>query len=86
MVLRRTDSFVLGETVHVHSVVASALAALVVSMGVTMVVSTLRGSFHFGISAIVPASFDFDAGSFLCFLCCPLQPTAGDSDSRLLLR
>ena len=73
--------FCLGETVHVHSVVASALAALVVSTGATMVVSTLRGSFRFGVSAVIPASVDLDAGSFLCFVCSPLQPTVGGSDS-----
>ena len=73
--------FCLGETVHVHSVVASALAASVVSTDATMVVSTLRGSFRFGVSAVVPASVDFDAGSFLCFACSPLRPAAGGSDS-----
>ena len=73
--------FCLGETVRVHSVVASALAASVVSMGATMV-STLCSSFRFGISAVIPASIDFDAGSFLRFVCCPLHPTAGGSDSR----
>ena len=78
--------FCLGETVYVHSVVASASAASVVSMGVTMVVSTLSGSFRFGVSAVVPASVDFDAGSFLHFVCCPLRPAAGGSDSRPLLR
>ena len=73
--------FCLGETVCVHCIMASALAASVVSMGATMVVFTLRGSFHFGVSAVVPASVDFDAGSFLCFVCSPLWPTVGGSDS-----
>ena len=64
--------FCLGETVHVHSIVAFASAASVVSMGATMVVSTLRGPFCFGISAVVPPSVDFDIGSFLHFVCSPL--------------
>ena len=81
MVLRRTENFALGETVRVHSVVASALAALVVSVGATMVVSTLCSSFHFGVLAVFPASVDFDAGSFLHFVCCPLRPAVGGSDS-----
>ena len=78
--------FCLGETVRVHSVVASASAASVVSMGATMVVSTLHGSFCFGVLAVVPASVDLDTGSFLHFVCSPLQPAAGGSDSRPLLR
>ena len=78
--------FCLGETVRVHSVVVFALAAMLVSTGATMVVSTLRGPFCFGISAVVPASVDFDAGSFLRFACSPLRPAAGGSDSQLLLQ
>ena len=73
--------FCLGETVRVHSVMASASAASVVSTGVTMVVSTLCGSFCFGISAVIPASVDFDAGSFLHFACSPLRPAVNGSDS-----
>ena len=82
----KDQEFCLGETVHVHSIVAYASAASVVSMGATMVVSTLRSPFCFGISAVVPASVDFDAGSFLCFACSPLLPAVGGSDSQLLLR
>ena len=78
--------FCLGETVHVHSIMAFASAVLVVSMGATMVVSTLHSPFCFGVLAIVPASVDFDAGSFLHFVCSPLRPTVGGSDSQLLLR
>ena len=78
--------FCLGETVCVHSVMASALAALVVSTGATMVVSTLHGSFCFDVSAVIPASVDFDTGSFLHFVCCSLWPAAGGSDSQPLLR
>ena len=77
----KDQEFCLGETVHVHSVVASASAASVVSTGVTRVVSTLCGSFRFGISAVIPASVDFDAGSFLHFAYCPLLPAVGGSDS-----
>ena len=77
--------FCLGETVRVHSIVAFALAASVVSTGATMVVFTLCGPFCFGVSAVILASVDFDAGSFLCFACSPLWPAAGGSDSRLLL-
>ena len=77
--------FCLGETVSVHSVMASASAALVVSTGATMVVSTLHGSFCFSILAVVPASIDLDTGSFLHFACSPLQPAVGGSDTRLLL-
>ena len=73
--------FCLGKTAHVHFIMVSASAASVVSTGATMVVSTLRGSFHFSVSAVVPASVDLDAGSFLHFACSPLQPTAGGSDS-----
>ena len=75
----------MGETVCVHSIVASASTASVVSTGATMVVSTLHGSFLFGILAVIPASVNFDAGSFLCFACSPLWPTVGGSDSRPLL-
>ena len=78
--------FCLGETVCVHSIVAFALAASVVSMGATMVVSTLHGPFCFGVSAVIPASVDFDAGSFLHFACSTLRPAAGGSDSRPLLQ
>ena len=77
--------FCLGETVHVHSIMAFASAASVVSTGATMVVSTLCSPFWFGILAVVPASVDFDAGSFLCFVCSTLRPTVGGSDSQLLL-
>ena len=77
--------FCLGETVHVHSIIASASAASVVSMGAIMVVSTLHSSFHFGILAVIPASVDLDTCSFLCFACSPLQPAVGGSDSQLLL-
>ena len=77
--------FCLGETVCVHSVMAFASAASVVSMGATMVVSTLCGPFCFSVWAVVPASVDFDAGSFLCFVCSPLQPAVGGLDSQPLL-
>ena len=77
--------FCLGETVRVHPVMAFASAASVVSTGATMVVSTLRSLFCFGVSAVVPAPVDFDASSFLHFVCSPLRPTVGGSDSRLLL-
>ena len=83
--LEKDREFCLSETVCVHSVMASALAALVVSMGATMVVSTLHGSFCFGILAVIPASVDFDAGSFLHFVCSPLWPTVDGSDSHPLL-
>ena len=74
--------FCLGETVCVHSVMAFASAASVVSTGDIMVVSTLRGPFCFGVLAVVPASVDFDAGSFLCILhASPLLPAVGGSDS-----
>ena len=82
----KDQEFCLGETVCVHSVVAFALATSVVSTGATMVVSTLRGPFCFGVSGVIPASVDFDAGSFLHFACSPLWPTAGGSDSQPLLR
>ena len=78
--------FCLGETVLVHSIVATASAASVVSTGATLVVSTLRGPFCFDTSDVVPASVDFDAGGFPRFVCCSLRPTAGGSDSRPLLR
>ena len=77
----KDQEFCLGETVHVHSIMAFASAASVVSMGATMVVSTLHSSFCFRISAVIPASVDFDTGSFLHFACSPLRPTAGGSDS-----
>ena len=72
MVLKKTESFVLCETVCVYFVMVSTLAASVVSTGVTMVVSTLHGSFHFGTSAVVPTSDDLDIGGFLHLACSPL--------------
>ena len=82
----KDQEFCLSETVCVHSIMAFASAASVVSTGATMVISTLRGPFCFGVSAVIPASVDFEAASFLCFVCSPLWPTVGGSDSRPLLR
>ena len=85
MVLKRTESFVLCETVHFYFVIVSIPAVSGVSAGVTMVVSTLCGSFCFATLAVVPASHDLDIGGFLCLACSPLRPAVSGSDSRLLL-
>ena len=74
-----------GESVLVHSVVATASAASVVSTGATLVVSTLCGSFCFGASGVVLTPADFDADGFPRLVCCPLRPAVGGSDSRPLL-
>ena len=73
--------FCLGESVLVHSVMATASAALVVSTGATLVVSTLCGSFCFGTLGVVLASAGFDADGFPHLVCCPLHPTVGGLDS-----
>ena len=78
--------FCSGESVLVHSVVAIASAASVVSIGATLVVSTLQGSFCFGVSGVVLVPADFVADGFPHLVCCPLWPTVGGFDSRMLLR
>ena len=78
--------FCSGESVLVHSIVATALAASVVSIGATLVVSTLHGSFCFGASGVILTPADFDADGFPRLVCCPLCPAVGGSDSRPLLR
>ena len=78
--------FCLGESVIVHSIVATASAALVVSTGATLVVSTLHGSFCFSASGVIPTPVDFDADDFPLLVCCPFRPTVGGSDSQPLLR
>ena len=70
-----------GESVLVHSVMATASAALVVSTGATLVVSTLCGSFWFDASGVILTPADFDADSFPHLVCCPLCPTVGGLDS-----
>ena len=76
----KDQEFCSGESVLVHSVMAIASAASVVSIGTILVVSTLRGSFCFGISGIVLTPADFIADGFPHLVCCPLCPTAGGSD------
>ena len=78
--------FCLGESVLVHSVMAIASAASVVSIGATLVVPTLRGSFCFGVSGVVLAPADFIADGFPHLVCCPLCPAVGGLDSQLLLQ
>ena len=85
MVLRRTGSFCSGESVLVHSIVATASAASVVSTGATLVVSTLHRSFCFGTSGVILPPAGFDADGFPHLVCCPLHPTVGGSDSQPLL-
>ena len=73
--------FCSGESVLVHSVMATASAASVVSTGATLVVSTLRGSFCFSALGVVLAPAGFDADGFPHLVCCPLCPAVGGSDS-----
>ena len=73
--------FCSGESLLVHSVVATASAAPVVSTVATLVVSTLHGSFCFDTSGVIPAPVDFDADGFPRLVCCPLRPAAVGSDS-----
>ena len=75
-----------GESVLVHSVMATAWAASVVSTGATLAVFTLHGSFCFSTSGDIPASVDFDADGSPCLVCCPLRPAAGGLDSQPLLQ
>ena len=77
----KDQEFCLGESALVHSVVATALAASVVSTGATLVVSTLCGSFCFGTSGVILAPADFNADGFPHLVCCPLHPAVGGSDS-----
>ena len=82
----KDQEFCLGETVLVHSVVATASAASVVSTGATLVVSTLRRSSYFGTSGVILTPADFDADGLPHLMCCPLHPAAGGSDSQPLLQ
>ena len=77
--------FCSGESVVVHSIVATASAILVVSTGAILVVSTLRrlSCLCTSVVAFTPVAFDIDG--FPCLVCCPLHPAAGGSDSRPLL-
>ena len=77
----KDQEFCLGESVLVHSVVATASAASVVSTGASLVVSTLCGSFCFGASGVILAPAGFDADGFPRLVCCPLCPAADGSDS-----
>ena len=73
--------FCSGESVLVHSIVATASAASVVSTGATLVVSTLQGSFCFGVLGVILAPADFIADGFPHLVCCPLHPAVGGLDS-----
>ena len=73
--------FCLGESVLVHSVVATVSAFLVVSTGATLVVSTLCGPSCFCVSVVALTPVAFNADGFPRLVCCPLHPAAGGSDS-----
>ena len=82
----KDQEFCSGESVLLHSVVATASAASVVSTGATLVVSTLCGSFCFGALGVILSPADFNADGFPRLVCCPLHPAAGGLDSRPLLQ
>ena len=81
----KDQDFCSGKPVLVHYVVATVLAVLVVSTGATLVVSTLCRPSCFSTLGGIPAPVVFNTDNFPHLVCCPLHPTVGGSDSRLLL-
>ena len=82
----KDQEFCSGESVLVHSIVATVSAILVVSTGPTLVVSTLCRPSCFCNLVVAPAPVAFDADGFPHLVCCPLHLTVGGLDSQPMLQ